>query len=316
MRKTLTILIASSVLAAAANAASPHVAAEYTLRAPRASSLRVAVAHDGAGKALAVFAWPAFEGAPYAATLAVMRGEGPPFELSGVWSAALDGKWTRLAAGEEVEVIDKTVEPPFSRSGGLCREFGMNVATLEAALYYDGFVGNGYVTRAVIYELDSGERKPLPFAGGDFLDWAGDERLIVGREAGGSKVPAVSDLALFGYNVKTGKATELAGPDEAIAMLDDKLSAGVRNSPYLSSQWELVPTSRVAAGTADVNIPVPTRGGSFENGNVQFFWRPEGGEAELLGEGFAVAASGDGAWVVTFDGESPKPLTAWRLEWQ
>jgi hypothetical protein len=316
MRKTLKTLIASSFLAAAAHAASPAVAAEYVLRAPRAPSLRVAVARDGAGKALAVFAWPAFDGEPYAAALAVMRGEDPPFELSGVWSAALDGRWKRLAVGEEVEVLDKTVEPPYSRSGGLCREFGMNAEALEAALYYDGFVGNGYVTRGVIYELDSGERKALPFAGGDFLDWAGDERLIVGREAGGSKVPAVSGLELYGYNVKTGKATELGGPDEAIAMLDDKLSAGVRYSPYLSKQWRLVPTSRVAAGTADVNIPVPARGGSFENGNVQFFWRPEGGEAELLGEGFAVAASDDGTWVVTFDADAVKPLTAWRLEWR
>lgn len=315
MRKTLTILTASSFLAAA-HAASPRVAAEYTLRAPRAPSLLVAVAHDGAGKALAVFAWPVFEGEPYAAALAVMRGEGPPFELSGVWSAAFDGKWTRLAAGEEVEVIDNTVEPPYSRSNGLCREFGMNAETLEAALYYDGFVGNGYVTRGVIYELDSGERKALSFAGGDFLDWAGDERLIVGREAGGSKIPAVSGLELYGYNLKTGRATALAGADESAAMLDDKLSEGVRHSPYLSKQWRLAPTSRVAAGTADANIPVPGRGGSFENGNFQFFWRPEGGEAELLGDGFAVAASDDGTWLVTFDGDSPKPLTAWRLEWQ
>jgi hypothetical protein len=316
MRKTLIILTVPFFLAAAAQAASPRVAAEYALRAPQAPSLRVAVAHDKAGEALAVFAWPAFEGEPYAAALAVMRGEGPPFELSGVWSAALDGRWKRLAVGEEVEVIDNTVEPPYSRSNGLCREFGMKAAALEAALYYDRFVGNGYVTRGVIYELAEGERKPLPFAGGDFLDWAGDERLIVGREVGGSKVPAVSALALYGYNLKTAKATELAGPDEAIAMLDDKLSAGVRNSPYLSDQWRLVPTSRVAAGTADVDIPVPSRGGSFENGNFQFFWRPEGGEAELLGEGFAVAASDDGTWVVTFDGDSPKPLTAWRLEWR
>ena len=316
MRKTLTILAVLSLLAAAARGASPYVAAEYDLRAPRAPSLRVAVAHDDGGKALAVFAWPAFEGEPYAATLAVMRGDGPPFELSGVWSAAFDGKWNRLAAGEEVEVIDNTVEPPYSRSSVLCREFGLKAAALEAALYYDGFVGNGYVTRGVIYELDSGERKPLSFAGGDFLDWAGDERLIVGREVGGSKVPAVSDIELYGYNVKTGKATELAAPDEAIAMLGDKLSAGVRNSPYLSKQWRLVPTSRVAAGTADVDIPVPARGGSFENGNAQFFWRPDEGEAQSLGEGFAVAASDDGTWVVKFDGDSPKPLTAWRLEWR
>jgi hypothetical protein len=315
MRKTLTIFIASSVFAAA-HGASPHVAAEYDLRAPRAPSLRVAVAHDREGKALAVFAWPTFEGEPFAATLAVMRGDGPPFELSGVWSAAFDGKWKRLAAGEEVEVIDNTVDPPYSRGNGLCREFGMKAAALDAALYYDSFVGNGYVTRGVIYELDSGERKALSFAGGDFLDWAGDERLIVGREVGGSKVPAVSDIELYGYNVKTAKMTELAGADEAIAMLDDKLSDGVRNSPYLSKQWRLVPTSRVAAGTADVDIPVPARAGSFENGNVQFFWRPDGGEAQPLGEGFAVAASEDGTWLVTFDGDSPKPLTAWRLEWR
>ena len=61
---------------------------------------------------------------------------------------------------------------------------------------------------------------------------------------------------------------------------------------------------------------MPARGGSFENGNGQFFWRPEGGEAEILGEGFAVAASGDGTWVVTFDADAVKPLTAWRLEWR
>ena len=109
MRKTLiaTILIVTSFLAAAAAyATAPYVEAEYTLRAPRAPSLRVAVAHDGAGEALAVFAWPAFEGEPYAATLAVMRGEGPPFELSGVWSAAFDERWESLRREllEEAEI--------------------------------------------------------------------------------------------------------------------------------------------------------------------------------------------------------------------
>ncbi len=304
--------LALALPAVRACAAAPHVAAEYPLRAPRAPSLGVAVANDGAGEALAVFAWPAFEGGPYAATLAVMRGEEPPFELSGVWSAAFDERWEKLAVGEEVEVIDNTVDPPFSRGGRLCREFGMDAATLEAALYYDGFVGNGYVTRAVVYELNSGEREALAFAGGDFLDWAGEARVVVGREVGGSKAPAVSGLELYGYNVDTGKTTALAGRDEAMAKLADKLSEGVRSSPYLPSQWRLVPTSRGAAG---VTIPVPARDGAFENGNVQFFWRPEGGEPVTVGEGFAVAASGDGTWVVTFDADAVKPLTAWRLEW-
>lgn len=309
------MIIASAFVAAEACAATPYVAAEYPLRAAGAPGLAVAVAHGPAGEGLATFAWAAFGGEPSAAALAVVRGEGPPFELSGVWSAALDEGWQKVAVGEELQVVDHSVEPPFSRSGRLCREFGMDAAALEASLYADGSAGNGYVTRVVIYELDSGEREALPFVGGDFLDWAGENRLIVGREVGGSKAPATSELELYGYNVNSGKATELAAAGEGITRLGEKLSPDVRSSPYLPGAWRLVATSREEVGAA-ARIPVPSRGGAFESGNVEFFWRPEGGEPVALGRGFAVAAGGDGAWVLTFDAAAAKPLTAWRFEWR
>ena len=154
MRKILRFLLVSVVASGVGRvyAASPYVAAEYPLRLLQAPSLRAAVANDAAGEAVAVFAWAAFESEPYAATLAVMRGDGPPFELSGVWSAAFDERWERLAVGEELAVVDHSVDPPYSRSGRLARELDLDAATLDALLYYDGFVGNGYVTRGVIYE--------------------------------------------------------------------------------------------------------------------------------------------------------------------
>jgi len=248
-----------------------------------------------------------------------MRGEAPPFELSGVWSAALDERWERVAVGEEVEVVDNTVEPPFARTTSLCRELDMNAAALEAALYYDGFAGNGYVTRPVIYELDSGAREALPVAGGDFIDWAGASRLVIGREVGGNKTPIVSALELYGYNLENGTLTFLAGREDFLAKLNRKLSADARSSPYLPAAWRLAPTPPEEAGASlpKVRVMVPARNGSFENGDGRFFWRNEGGEATLIGEGFVVAASGDGSWVVTLAGdEGVRAVTALMLGWE
>lgn len=303
-------------LAFLAGASTPDVAAEYRLRAPRAPVTYVATAGNE-GNALAVFIWPTFEGEPYAGTVTVLRGEGPPFELSGVWSAAFDEKWRRLAVGEQVEVIDNTLEPPFARTSLLCRRLGMDAASLEAALYYDGFVGNGYITRLVVYDLDSGVRKPLPIAGGDFVDWAGEWHLVIGREAGARKMPGVSALELYGYNLENDHWTYLAGCDEAVAKLGERLSADVRDSPYLPAAWRLAPAPGEKVGLSKVKVAVPARGGSFENGGVAFFWRPDGGEAVFVGKGSAVAASGDGSWVVaSSDEEGGSAVTAYRLAWR
>jgi hypothetical protein len=298
-------------------ASTPHVAAEYPLRVRWWPPAYMAAANDDAGGALAIFVWKTFEGEPFAGTVALMRGGAPPFELSGVWSAALDERWERMAVGEEVEVIDNTVEPPFARTNSLCRQLDMNAATLEAALYYDGFAGNGYVTRPVIYELDSDAREALPVAGGDFIDWAGASRLVVGREVGGSKTPAASALELYGYNMEHGKLTFLAGREEALDKLGGKLSADVRSSPYLPAAWRLAPTPREGAGASLPKVMVPARDGFFENGDGRFSWRSEGGEATFIGDGFVVAASGDGSWVVTLGGgEGVRAVTARRLEWR
>jgi len=300
-----------------ARAETPYVAGEYPLRVPSAPSFYVAAAASDAGDALAVFVWPTFEGEPYPGTVAILKGKGAPFELSGVWSAACDEDWKRVAVGEQLEVIDNTLEPPFARTSILCRELSMDAAALGAALYYDGFVGNGYVTRPVIYELDSGAREPLPVAGGDFVDWAGESRLVIGREVGGGKAPGVSGLELYGYNLENRHVTRLAGRDDAEAKLGEKLSSDVRASPYLPAAWRLAPTTPQEPGAPLRKIVVPARNGYFESGGRQFFWRPEGGEPAAVAKGVAVAASGDGTWVVTFRGdEAARPLTAYRLAWR
>lgn len=303
-------------LASMAGALAPRVAAEYGLRAPRAPATFVATAGNATGDALAVFIWPTFEGEPYPGTVAVLRGEGAPFELNAVWSAALDERWGRLAVGERVEVVDNTLEPPFSRANLLCRELSTDAASLERSLYYDGFAGNGYVTRPVIYDLESDTREALPLAGGDFIDWAGESRLVIGREVGTAKPPGVSALELYGYNLENRVLTRLAGVDEAADKLGEKLSADVRDSPYLPAAWRLAPTPGVWKNRSAIKIAVPARGGSFENGGNGFSWRPDGGEPAFVTKGVVVAASGDGTWVVTYGSNDNKPLNALRLEWR
>ncbi|NIT35805.1 MAG: hypothetical protein GTN49_04790 [candidate division Zixibacteria bacterium] len=319
MRKFKIVLAVSFCLLPAlqVRASAPYVAAEYRLSVRWWPPAYVAAANDDAGDVLAVFIWKTFEGEPYAGTVVFMRGEAPPLELSGVWSAAVDERWERVAVGEEVEVIDNTVEPPFARTNSLCRQLDMNAATLAAALYYDGFAGNGYVTRPVVYGLDSGAREALPVAGGDFIDWAGASRLVIGREVGGSKMPTASALELYGYNLESGSLTFLASREEFLAKLGPKLSADVRDSPYLPAAWRLVPTPDEEANRPAIKIAAPARNGFFENGDGGFFWRSEGGESTFIGEGVVVAASGDGSWVVTLaGGEGVRAVAARRLAWR
>lgn len=309
-------VIAFATLASLAGASTPRVAAEYRLRAPLAPAMFVASAVAPAGDALAVFIWPAFEGEPYPGVVALLKGEAPPLELNGVWSAALDERWGRLAVGERVEVVDNTLEPPFSRANLLCREFGMDAASLERSLYYDGFAGNGYVTRPVIYDLESDNREPLPVAGGDFIDWVGESRLVLGRETGTGKTRGVSALELYGYNLENGAVTRLAGVDEAADKLGERLSADVRDSPYLTAAWRLAPTPAEGKSRSAIKLAVPARGGAFENGGNGFSWRPDGGEAAFVAKGVVFAASGDGSWVVAYGGDEGGGVTAYRLAWR
>jgi hypothetical protein len=310
------ILLGLLILALQAGASTPHVAAEYGLRVPAAPEAHVATAASDAGDALAVFVWGTFEGEPFAGTVAVLRGDEAPLELSGVWSAAFDAEWERLAVGEEVEVVDNAVEPPFARTSLMCRELGMDAASLAAVLYYDGFAGNGYVTRPVVYELGSGDRQSLAIAGGDYVDWAGESRLVIGRETGGAKTPGVSALALYGYNVKNMLVTYLAGPAEAVDKLGEKLSTGVRDSPYLPAAWRRAPSPGDRVRLSDLKVPVPTRGGAFGNGAAGFYWRPDGGEQTFVAKGAAVAASGDGSWLVAYGAGGELAVTAYRLAWR
>jgi hypothetical protein len=318
MEKTETRLavVAFAAVAALAGASTPHVAVEYGLRVPRAPATFVATTANAAGDALAVFIWPTFEGEPYPGAVALLKGEAAPLELNGVWSAALDERWGRLAVGERVEVVDNTLEPPFSRANLLCRELGMDAASLERSLYYGGFAGNGYVTRAVIYDLDSDTREALPVAGGDFIDWVGESRLVLGRETGPGKTCGVSALELYGYNLENGAVTRLAGADEAADKLGEKLSADVRDSPYLPAAWRLAPTPGEGASPSAIKLAVPARGGSFENGGNGFSWRTDGGEAAFVAKGVVVAASGDGTWVVAYGGDQGGAVTAYRLAWR
>jgi hypothetical protein len=303
------------LVAVPARAEMPYVAAEYPLRVRWVPPAYVAAANDDGGGALAVFVWSTFERETRPGAVALMRGEAPPFELSGVWSAAIDENWERVAVGEQVEVVDNTLEPPFARTNTLCRQLDMNAAALEAALYWGSDAGNGYVTRPVVYELGSGAREALPVAGGDFIDWAGASRLVIGREVGGSKTPTASALELYGYNLENGSLTFLAGREEALVKLGVKLSADVRSSPYLPAAWRLAPCEE--AGRSAIKISAPARNGFFESGGGQFFWRGEGGEPTFVGEGFVVAASADGIWAVTLSGDGAAgAVTALRLAWR
>jgi len=165
----------------------------------------------------------------------------------------------------------------------------------------------------VVYDLASDGREPLPVVGGDFVDWAGEERLVLGRETSGSKEVGLGTLALFGYNLATGVSTPLPTPEGGVAKLGERLSPHMRNSPYLAAPWRLV----VPEGALySAPIALPAYGGAFENVSGRYFWRPEGGEAVFVGDGRAVAASADGSWAVVYRAGALKPLAAVRLEWR
>jgi hypothetical protein len=310
------ILALGLILATTAAALTPAVSAEYPLRAPRAQVLSVAASPASGEGGLAVFSWSVFRGGPLAGTVAYVRGDDAPFELSGVWSVALDAEAGRVAVGEQLEVIDNTVDPPFERTTTLCRELGVGADELRRALYYDNVTGNAYITRPVVYELSSGEREALPVVGGDFLDWAGEDRLIIGQEQSGSKDPGQEGLALFGYNLDNEAVTPLAEAGEAVAKLGDKMSADVRRSPYLAASWHLVYKTSSTDTKPFLAAAPPGASGSFENAGNKFFWHEEGREAIYVGEGRALAVSGDGGWLITYRADAARPLTAVRLEWR
>jgi hypothetical protein len=130
-------------------------------------------------------------------------------------------------------------------------------------------------------------------------------------------MPGVSALELYGYNLENDHWSYLAGCDEVVDKLGERLSADVRDSPYLPAAWRLAPALGEKVGLSKVKVAVPTRSGSFENGGAAFFWRPDGGEAAFVGKGSAVAASGDGTWVVAYsDDEGGSAVTAYRLVWR
>ena len=312
--KTAIISILVLGLVGPAVAKAPRVDAEYDLKVAlnETSSVGVLEGPDG----LAVFVWNTFEAEPQPATVVVLRDGDKPFRRDGVWSAALDEKWRRLAVGEAVTVVDATVSPPFSRADRVSRDLNWDAASLEDALYYDGFIGNGYITRPVIYELPRGERKPQAVPGGDFVDWAGGNSLIIGRENGRVKTPGTSVLALYGFTVGKKDLTLLADVGEATAKLGTKLSADIRYSPYLPSPWRLVSGLAPDAGMLASDVAAPSRGGTFENLGPAFAWRDEGGERADIANGNAVAVSGDGTWLlVVGDRGARRGFYALRLTW-
>lgn len=311
------LLIAAFVASAVgprAFAGTPAVAAEYELDLNLEGNARVALTVGDAG--LAVFAWNTFENEPFPGGLAVMVGKHKPLVLPGVWSAALDGEWKRVAVGEQVKIVDNTVDPPYSRMELYCRTLKLGAADIEGMMYYDGFAGNGYVTRVVTYEV-GGKREPHAFVGGDFLDWAGDDGLIVGREIGNNKTPGVSGLALYGYELGTGAATFLGEGVEANAKLAGKLSADVRASPYLPAAWSAVAGLGVQPGFLPPSIEIPSRGGSFENLEGATAWMGADNSVKVVGNGLVVAVSRDGTWVLGVRNVEKRGLRliAYRLTW-
>jgi len=308
-------LVPSWVPAAAAPTAA--VADAYETGVAFGGGTYVATATHGAG--LAVFAWTTFEGDPFAATLVVLGGGRKPLKLSGVWSAALDEAWERVAVGEELTVTDATIEPPYSRADKVSRDLNIAPNQLEDILYYDAFAGSGYVTRPVIYTLKDGERKALAAAGGDFLDWADGERLVVGREISGGKSPGTSRLALFGFNLQDGAFTTLATAAETPEKLNGKLAAGLPHPPYLAAAWRAVPglPTMDDAGRLPASVPVPTCGGAFENAAGGVFWRADDGARTFCAEGTALAAGEDGTWLlVARSGPRGDRLVAERMTWK
>lgn len=294
-------------LVAAAGAATPRVVVEYPLKLSYDANAKVALCQKPTGDGLALFLWHSFEDEPFSASLVVLQGDQRPFEVTGLWSAACDERWRRVAVGEEVKVIDNTTRPPYNRGAEVARELRLRQEELDELLYRDGFAGNAYVTRVVVYDLATGARTPVPFAGGDFVDWSGDDRLVVGRETGGSKFPARSALTLVGYNLKTKGVTPLSGPGDGRNKLGERLSA-VAPPPYLPATWRPWSLGRA---------PEITCGrGAFVNGGGQVFWS-EKDSREPIVSGTAVAASPDGSWLViaheTAAGRAR--LVAVRLKW-
>lgn len=297
-----------------ADSVTPRVAAEHVLDIGLDGNARVALAVGENG--LAVFVWNTFENEPFPGGLAVMVGNNKPLVLPGVWSAALDEGWSRVAVGEPIKVVDNTVDPPFNRVEKYCREFKLGGAELEGMLYYDGFAGNGYITRVVLYEI-GGKRKPFAVVGGDFLDWAGANALIVGREIGNHKTPGVSGLALYGYELGAKSPTYIGEGSDATLKLAGKLSADVRVSPYLGAAWGIVPGLGAQPGVLPAVIEMPSLGGSFENLEGATIWMGAGDSFKVLGNGQVVAASQDGAWVLGVRNieKRGRRLIAYRLAW-
>jgi hypothetical protein len=234
--------------------------------------------------------------------------------LDGIWSAALNEKWERVAVGEQLKVVDNTVSPPYERAATLSRELGLDAGGLTGMLYYDGFAGNGYVTRPVVYDVGGGKRTPVDFAGGDFVDWAGPNQLILGREIGRSKTPGTSGLDLYGYDLKKKAATPLAQGDEALRNLGPKLSAGVRSSPYLPAAWRLA--LRPGDATSPAPAEAPARGGAFVAVGGRAAWRPAEGEPVDVAEGIPLAASAAGeVLLVAQPGGGGYKVRALTLAW-
>ncbi len=307
MSKTVYVGLAALALwggGTNARAASPVVAAEYSLLGPHPNFVTdVTTSPDG----VAVFQWGTFEHEPFPGEVAVMKNAGEPFVASGLITVALNRDWSKIAiswvyhvtgaAGPEEEYADDIEK--------VAREIGVQPEEVDAASYGDGFKGDSWVSRPVIVDLETGAETPLAVAGGDFLYWLNDDELVIGRETSGLRCEALGTMEAIKYDVRTGER-ETFPSEDLPPLLNERCTVPIRdaqpgylNPPYTSKDWRLLP----AACCYELDKPappvaVPSRGGQFQNDEGAIYWVPAaGGKAVKVAAGEAVAASDDGVWL-------------------
>jgi hypothetical protein len=330
---------------------SPTVAAEYRWEASGNFVTDVTTSPHG----FAVFQWSTFENEPSTGRVTVVKNAGEPFVVEGIRTAALNGDWSKIAIGREIQV-DVPHEPGgelVDETERVAREIGVPEEEVDAAMYADGFRAVGRVSQPFIVDLETGAETPLAVAGGDFLYWLNDDELVIGRETSGYRAAPCGSMEAIKYDVRNGER-ETFPPENLRPLLNERSAVGVTGTtsiyrwrenaeelgylpPYTSKEWRIL----LAACAADLEkaappVAVPSRGGQFENVEEAVYWVPAaGGPSVRVVGGNALAASDDGVWLfvrserefspyyVTIEGVRVREtyvtiegFYVFRLEWQ
>jgi hypothetical protein len=260
--------------------------------------------------------------------VAVVKHADEPYVAYSVTTVALNGDWSKVAIGHELEVSDpRDADAVFDDDvEKVAREIGLKPEEVAAAIYYDDFVGIALISQPVIVDLETRAEKALAVAGSDFLYWLNDDELVIGRLV--SDGESVSMEAIK-YDVHTGESETFASEDLP-PILEQRSPNG---PPYVSEDWRPLDAEIVWYWQYEEELDepeelappvvVPSRGGQFENDEWAVYWVPAaGGPAVKVADGNALAASDDGDWlfVIRFDHIHdppwPEQFYGLRLEWK